>query len=202
MKIGRIHPCICISHVPTSGDSGTYGMPALKVYQSSGYPERYIPYCPTCGRGGIIDYSSAYLALKHWNELQEQLWEENNGQPKDDAPKPEPEADPRDGYADWHKTHQLLHLPEGEHFQWGHEECRIRSDGKAVLIYDYEYNDWLAPGYRQLQLEVLLEHPERIEPLPFEKWHVESSEPSWIWKRHVDLIWKTPRNATGTERTN
>jgi len=27
--------------------------------------------CPKCGRGGAGEYKSAYLALKHWNELME-----------------------------------------------------------------------------------------------------------------------------------
>ena len=190
MRIGKIHPCICISHLPDYGDSGTYGMPALKIYQHDEYPERYIPYCPVCGRGGMFDFPSAYLAFKHWNELQENLWEGNDGKPLDDAPKPDPEEDPRDGYGEWHKTHQKLHLPEGEHFSWRNCECRIRSDGKAVLVYDYEYNDWIAPGYRQLQLDQLLEHPEEIELMPFEKWHVEAEEPTWVWKRHRDSLLK------------
>ena len=27
-------------------------------------------YCPNCGRGGLIQYKSAYLALKAWNAMQ------------------------------------------------------------------------------------------------------------------------------------
>jgi hypothetical protein len=30
--------------------------------------------CPICGRGGAFQYKSAYLALKHWNELQTTLY--------------------------------------------------------------------------------------------------------------------------------
>lgn len=191
MKIGRIHPCICIDKHPEAGDSGYQGMPVLKVYQTDDYPEYYTPVCPVCGRGGSFEFPSAYLALKHWNELQEKLWAGNDGKPLGHAPKPKPADDPRNGYDDWHKTHQALHLPEGEHFQWRHDECRIRSDGKAVLIYDPYEHDWLQPGYRQLQLDVLLEHPEEIEPLPFEKWHVIASEPDYVWHRHVSSLLTT-----------
>ena len=189
MKIGKIHPCICIERNREAGDSGFLGMPNLKIYQGSPeYPECYVPYCPSCGRGGIKEYPSAFMALKAWNALQESLWEMNGGKPLDDAPKPEQAADPRDGYGEWHKTHQILRLPEGEHFMWKNQECRIRSDGKAVLSYDPYDHDWLKPGYRSLQLCRLLEEPEKIEPLPFDRWHVESSEPSYIWKRYVDQV--------------
>lgn len=187
MKIGRIHPCICVSHIPDSGDSGHYGMPNLQIYQSGSGQEYYFPACPVCGRGGMFEFKTAYLALKHWNELQEQLWSESDGHPLDDAPKPEPQPDPRDGYGDWHKAHQTLHIPEGDHFRWHNQECRIRSDGAAVLVYDGMYNDWLCPGYPQMKIENLLEHPEELEPLPFEKWHVEAGEPTWVWKRYMEF---------------
>ena len=197
MKIGNIIPCICIDKLPETGDSSFKGMPQLKV--SNG--EWFTHYCPVCGRGGCNSFRSAYLALKDWNEMQERLWKWNDGKPLDDAPKPEPVPDPRDGYADWHKTHQLLHLPEGEHFKWKHEECRIRSDGKAVLIYDFEYNDWLAPGYPELQLEKLLEHPEEIQPLPFECWHVEADEPTWVWSRYVYFKFRKPTSNSQSPTT-
>lgn len=77
MKVDRIMPCICIDHAPGFGDSGTYGMPEMKVYScgpSGEYGYRYIPYCPSCGRGGISDYKSDYFALKGWNEMQLSLW--------------------------------------------------------------------------------------------------------------------------------
>ena len=78
MKIKRILPCICIDHRPEYGDSGTYGMPALQVYQcglEGEYGQRYIPYCPNCGRGGLSDFKSDYSALKYWNKLQYSLWQ-------------------------------------------------------------------------------------------------------------------------------
>ena len=32
-------------------------------------------YCPDCGRGNVgLQYKSAYLALKAWNDMQERLW--------------------------------------------------------------------------------------------------------------------------------
>lgn len=30
--------------------------------------------CPNCGRGGLYEEKSAYLALKKWNELQKGLY--------------------------------------------------------------------------------------------------------------------------------
>ena len=73
MKVDKIIPCVCIDHEPTAADSVHYGMPQLKV---SGYEKNqwFTPYCPNCGRGGMSEHKSAYLALKHWNGLMECLW--------------------------------------------------------------------------------------------------------------------------------
>lgn len=75
MRVKKIIPCVCIDHKPDVSDSVYYGMPQLKV---SGGLENgiqfYSPYCPNCGRGGCSEHKSAYLALKHWNEMQENLW--------------------------------------------------------------------------------------------------------------------------------
>ena len=69
MKVNKIIPCVCCDHEPNSGDSVYYGMPHLKV--CGGKPETYFEcYCPNCGRGGLIQHKSAYLALKDWNRLQ------------------------------------------------------------------------------------------------------------------------------------
>lgn len=69
MKVNKIIPCVCCDHEPNSGDSVYYGMPQLKV--CGGKPETYFEcYCPNCGRGGLIQHKSAYLALKDWNRLQ------------------------------------------------------------------------------------------------------------------------------------
>ena len=77
MKVDRIIPCICTGHEPTDADSCYYGMPQLKVtggMMPNGKVENYFEaYCPNCGRGGMFQYKSAYLALKDWNELQESL---------------------------------------------------------------------------------------------------------------------------------
>ena len=69
MKVNKIIPCVCCDHEPNSGDSVYYGMPQLKV--CGGKPETYFEcYCPNCGRGGLIQHKSEYLALKDWNRLQ------------------------------------------------------------------------------------------------------------------------------------
>lgn len=70
MKVNKIIPCICCDHEPDCGDSVYYGMPQLKVTDGMNFFEAY---CPNCGRGGLIQYKSAYLAIKGWNKLQERL---------------------------------------------------------------------------------------------------------------------------------
>lgn len=75
MRVKKIIPCVCIEHKPDIAVSVYYGMPRLKV--SCGLDtsmQFYSPYCPNCGRGGCSEHKSAYLALKHWNEMQESLW--------------------------------------------------------------------------------------------------------------------------------
>lgn len=62
-----IIPCICCDHEPDCGDSVYYGMPQLKVTRHMQY---YECYCPNCGRGGLIQHKSPYLAIKAWNEMQ------------------------------------------------------------------------------------------------------------------------------------
>ena len=80
MKNEKIIPCVCIDHMPDSGDSVYYGMPQLKV--SCGIKplsQFFSAYCPNCGRGGLSEHKSAYLALKHWNEIMERLWKFERG---------------------------------------------------------------------------------------------------------------------------
>ena len=71
MKI-KIIPCICTKSKPSDG-SVYFGMPQLKVTSSIKEKQYYEPFCPICGRGGF-QYESSYLALKHWNEIQRELW--------------------------------------------------------------------------------------------------------------------------------
>ena len=66
----NIIPCICTDHEPNSGDSCYYGMPQFKVTDDMSYWEIQ---CPVCGRGGIFQFKSPYLAAKDWNEMQERL---------------------------------------------------------------------------------------------------------------------------------
>ena len=69
MKVDHIETCICADHEPTCADSVFYGMPQLKV-TGGGNNQWFTPYCPNCGRGGCSEHKSAYLALKHWNNMQ------------------------------------------------------------------------------------------------------------------------------------
>ena len=70
MKVKKIIPCICAGHKAAEADSVFFGMPRL--YVSVG--QRYSAYCPECGRGGSMgEHKSAYLALKSWNAMQNDL---------------------------------------------------------------------------------------------------------------------------------
>lgn len=75
MRVPDIVPCVCVDHKPDVADSCYYGMPQLKVSVGLDTSKQfYTPYCPNCGRGGCIEYKSAYLALKGWNKMQTELW--------------------------------------------------------------------------------------------------------------------------------
>ena len=79
MKVDKIIPCICCDHQPTEADSVYYGMPILKVTGgtlSNGKTVNFFEaQCPRCGREGLLQHKSAYLALRKWNEMQERLRE-------------------------------------------------------------------------------------------------------------------------------
>lgn len=67
-----IIPCICSEE--TANDSVYSGMPQLKVTDNMEFFEIF---CPACGRGGLIQYKSAYLAVKGWNKMQKRLRNED-----------------------------------------------------------------------------------------------------------------------------
>lgn len=70
MKVGEILPCVCTQDADLTAD-GYAGMPILRTY---GGADNYFNYqCPNCGRGGLLQFKSAYLALKDWNEMQRNL---------------------------------------------------------------------------------------------------------------------------------
>ena len=71
MKVDRITPCVCCDHEPDCGDSVYYGMPILTPTINSSF---FKVQCPVCGRGGLFQYKSAYLALKAWNQLMEECY--------------------------------------------------------------------------------------------------------------------------------
>lgn len=75
MRLAGITPCICCEANYAEGhiNSVYYGMPQLRVAGGLSGNQYYDAYCPKCGRGGLIQYKSAYLALKAWNEMQYDL---------------------------------------------------------------------------------------------------------------------------------
>lgn len=77
--VEKIVPCICTQKQRNKTEwydfSVYHGMPQLKV--SDGITEHtqfWSAFCPSCKRGGCIEYKSPYFALKHWNEMQTELW--------------------------------------------------------------------------------------------------------------------------------
>ncbi len=88
--VKTIIPCICSNQ--DVRESIFDGMPQLTV--SCGTQEHrqfWSAFCPNCGRGSKLDdFNSPYLALKHWNKLQETL--RKTGSPWQDS-KPELKTD-------------------------------------------------------------------------------------------------------------
>lgn len=79
MTVDHIIPCICCEHPPSVDDSIEYGMPIL-IPQNSivAHKQFWEVKCPNCGRGGMFQFTSPYLALKDWNALQHHLYEYEN----------------------------------------------------------------------------------------------------------------------------
>ena len=71
MKLGNVIPCVCAGEKPDLIADGYAGMPVLRVY--GGTDRWYDAKCPVCGRGGLIQHKSAYLALRDWNKMQKEL---------------------------------------------------------------------------------------------------------------------------------
>lgn len=76
MRVKTIVPCVCTANKPNKENSTSYGMPLLAVECGFNEGEQfYSAFCPKCGRGSrLADFSSSYLALKHWNKMQKGLW--------------------------------------------------------------------------------------------------------------------------------
>ena len=59
MRVKEVFPCVCIGSKPDTAVSTYYGMPELRT-NGSFWQIR----CPRCGRGGLMEFSSQYYALK------------------------------------------------------------------------------------------------------------------------------------------
>lgn len=70
MKVGKIIPCVCTQE-PDFTANGYAGMPILRTY--GGADTYFDAKCPQCGRGGLFQFKSAYLALRYWNKMQGDL---------------------------------------------------------------------------------------------------------------------------------
>lgn len=69
MKL-KVLRCVCSDEFVSENEYSYIGMPFLKVTSDMNFWEAF---CPNCGRGGLFQYKSAYLALKAWNVMQEGL---------------------------------------------------------------------------------------------------------------------------------
>jgi len=77
VKIKKITPCICAKKALEEDEWSDEGMPQLIVRNGfKPYRQFWSAFCPNCGRGSKLDdHGSAKLALKHWNDFQNYLWE-------------------------------------------------------------------------------------------------------------------------------
>lgn len=74
MTVDRVIPCICApDYEERKIECVYYAMPQLKVTDTYRGKQFFEAYCPNCGRGGLFQFKSAYLALKDWNKMQERL---------------------------------------------------------------------------------------------------------------------------------
>lgn len=75
------------------------------------------------------------------------------------------------------KIYERIGIPVGDHFKYRGDECWI-DDRPALLVYDYEWGDWIKPRYETMQASWLYEHAEteKVEALPMEKWHYRGDE--------------------------
>lgn len=70
MTVEYITPCVCCDHESTGADSVYYGMPILRVSGNyTPHKQLWDVKCQNCGRGGLFEEKSPYLALKKWNDL-------------------------------------------------------------------------------------------------------------------------------------
>ena len=79
MTVEKILPCACSAddYEEKQIDDSSYGMPMLIVCNSLHKNHQYWSiWCPKCGRGSkLIQYGSAYKALREWNRMQESIRE-------------------------------------------------------------------------------------------------------------------------------
>lgn len=68
MKL-EVVKCICSEKTGSNSnfESNYDGMPHLQVTHNM---DNWEAFCPNCGRGVIMQFKSAYLALKAWNAFQ------------------------------------------------------------------------------------------------------------------------------------
>jgi hypothetical protein len=65
----EVIPCICCGDRDPNGPM-YYGMPQLKITHNMKW---YEIYCPKCGRGGLLQFTSPYKAVQDWNDMQWRL---------------------------------------------------------------------------------------------------------------------------------
>ena len=73
MTVDFIIKCICVAGEYSNGL--WHGLPELKVSNTNRpHTQYWRAQCPKCGRGGIIDYPSAFKCLDAWNKMQKDLY--------------------------------------------------------------------------------------------------------------------------------
>lgn len=74
------------------------------------------------------------------------------------------------------EAYKALNLPFGNHFEFRKDEVLIDPRG-ILLVYDFEYSDWIHSRYESLQTEYVLANPEQVCSMDELDWHLEGCEP-------------------------
>ena len=73
------------------------------------------------------------------------------------------------------EIYSMLKMNVGDHFLYLNHECQI-DNRPVLLLYDYEYGDWIASRYEVMQVEYLIKNIDKVRTLPREEWHLRYAE--------------------------
>ena len=74
------------------------------------------------------------------------------------------------------EVYKKLNIPFGNHFAFRKDEVFVDSRG-VLLVYDFEYCDWIHSRYESLQTEYVLANSECVSLMDELDWHLDGDEP-------------------------